>query len=263
MPATEIKLTLFDNSHTFTKEALSKAVLAETDSTQWQFAVFCLVQAIELLLKERLRAEHATLIYADVDKRRNTVTLDQAVSRLKEIAHVQFSPDDLETLKVASHWRNLVVHFEFQFSVQELKSVFGKLFGFLSQFHQTHLGQSIQTYLPDDLWDEAISINEYGKELFGRAQLRIQQENIDSNLVWTCNHCGWESFVIQDDLCLCLVCGHQEGVDQCADCENIFYDSEMEDIYVGNAKGLDASIRLCVFCFEKRQEQDERDFWEP
>ena len=61
-----IKISLLENSHNFVDEALQKAVLAENEPINWKYAIFNLVQSIELLLKERLKREHSILIYQNI-----------------------------------------------------------------------------------------------------------------------------------------------------------------------------------------------------
>src|SRR5713101_893086 len=178
-----LKLTLLENSHSFVNEALSKAILAEKDSHQWQFAIFALVQAIELSLKERLRKEHPVLIFENVDKRKHTVGLEQAAIRLREISNVSITDSDINAIQTAIQWRNLVVHYEFEFSTEKLKPVFAKLLGFLTEFHKSHLGVDLADHVNGGNWKEAIAIDDYAKALFERAQKRIKKEHIDRDLI--------------------------------------------------------------------------------
>ena len=85
-------------------EALSRAILAEKDSTQWKYAILNLVQAIELSLKELLRRQHPSLIYKDVDKQTETVSLKFARSRLEQIAGIKFEKTDLDSIQTASEY---------------------------------------------------------------------------------------------------------------------------------------------------------------
>jgi hypothetical protein len=70
MPSTEsVSLSLLENSHAFAKEAVSKAIAAQYDARQWQFAVLSLVQSAELSLKAALKAIHPVLVYENVPRR--------------------------------------------------------------------------------------------------------------------------------------------------------------------------------------------------
>ncbi len=82
---TQLTLSLQQNAVSFLAEALAKAVLAEKEVSEWKFALFNLVQSIELSLKERLRKEHPLLIYADIDKPKLSVSLERALARLARV----------------------------------------------------------------------------------------------------------------------------------------------------------------------------------
>lgn len=194
----EIKLSLLENAHCFIVEAVSKAILAQRDSIHWKYAILNLVQAIELSLKELLLRQHPALIYKDIDKPYKTVSLEFAQLRLEKIGGVMFDDADVDLIKKASEYRNQIVHYKFAFKETDLKLVFAKLLGFLQQFHTSHFEQSLNKIIPCREWHEVLVILEWAQELFLRAQVRFNDEQIDSNLIWVCRHCCWESFVVQD-----------------------------------------------------------------
>jgi hypothetical protein len=254
-----LNLNLIQNSYSFVNEALSKAVLAEKDFRHWQFAVFALVQAIELTLKEKLRREHSALIFKNVDDRRQTVTIDQAASRLRELAKVSITETDLASIRTAVQWRNLIVHYEFDFSIDTLKPVFARLLGFLVDFNKAHLGEFLADHVSTELWKEAASIADYAAELFDRAKSRFKQEKIQSALIWVCPRCGYESFVIQDNLDTCYVCNFQEAVVACEHCDVSFFSHEVHQLITLNGRDEEVSTILCDACYEKEQRiQDDR-----
>jgi len=185
----QIKLTLLDNAHSFIQEALEKAVLAEKDEKQWKFAIFNLVQAIELLLKERLRQEHRILIFKNIDNPQITVSIEQAIARLKNIANVELNQTDVEDLAKAIEWRNQIVHYEFDFKTVELKLRFAKLLGLAAHFHDRFLGKPLDRIVSEGVWAEAVSILEYGQELFARAEDKFLAKNIEPTLVMDCRRC--------------------------------------------------------------------------
>lgn len=49
-----LKLNVLENSQAFLIEAVSKAIVAENDARNWQFAILNLVQSLELSLKSIL-----------------------------------------------------------------------------------------------------------------------------------------------------------------------------------------------------------------
>ncbi len=107
MATSTLKLSLVENSHTFMAEAARKAIAARDDIGQWQFAILNLVQAVELSLKELLRRQHPVLIFSDVGSPRNTVSLEQALTRIQNplIGGITIPPDEKLKIKKAAELR--------------------------------------------------------------------------------------------------------------------------------------------------------------
>jgi hypothetical protein len=258
-----LNLTLIQNSHSFVNEALAKAILAESEASQWQFAIFALVQSIELALKERLRRERPSLIFKNVDDRRQTVTIEQAANRLRDIAKVAITEADLSAIRTATQWRNLVVHYEFEFSIEVLKPVFARLLGFLTDFYQSHLGLFLADHVRDENWREAVSITDYGAELSNRAKLRFQSEKIDAQFVWTCPRCGNDTFVIQDNVNTCYVCNFQDVVAECENCGELFFHSDLHEVITLAFRDRETRKLLRDKCYEEHQWRESERFYDP
>jgi RNase P subunit RPR2 len=141
------------------------------------------------------------------------------------------------------------LHFEFALSVAELKPAFAKLLGFIIHFHREHLDESLSSVIHNDLWSEAIKVQDYGQELFSRAQARLSKEKIDNNLVWVCLKCGWEAFVIQDDINTCYVCATQEDVVECDSCHELEYAANTEATSSGS-EAEDYELVVCRGCID-------------
>lgn len=250
-------ISLIDNANGFFGEAVEKAVLAESIPLQWKYAILFLVQAIELSLKERLRQEHEVLIYADVDKRKHTVSLSQCLERLAGISAVSISAEDRQAVHTAMDWRNHLVHHQFAFDVTTLKPVFARLLGFYYAFSREHLNQDVFESLSQQMRDEALAIKEYGDAIFERVRERIAEEGIESRWVWTCRSCGWDAFVVEDDINKCYQCGREDPVVCCEDCSEPFFLDEMKEVYIGNYKRLHAHVHVCSECAKKRDRVDD------
>ena len=104
-----MRMSLLENAYDFLNEALRSAERAGTDPQAWKFAVLHVVQAIELLLKARLEAEHHVLIYEDVDRRTKTVSLDRAVERITGAAGINLTRREVRSIAKARKWRDAIV----------------------------------------------------------------------------------------------------------------------------------------------------------
>jgi predicted RNA-binding Zn-ribbon protein involved in translation (DUF1610 family) len=232
-PANILTLTLLENSYSFLSEALHKAIEAESEPGQWKFAIFNLIQAIELSLKEKLAREHRLLVFQNVDKREQTVNLWGALLRLRDGCELSLSRVDVDTIKSAAEWRNQIVHSEFSLNTAELKPAFAKLVGFMADFHGRFLDDNLKGAIPKELWQKAVSIRDYGEELFHRANEQLAREKIHSSNVWPCLTCGWKAFVIQGSQNKCYVCGHAENIVRCDECGGLEYASQMSALPTG------------------------------
>jgi hypothetical protein len=152
----QLKLTLQENCFSFLNHSLSQAIIAEKSQENWKYAILNLVQAIELALKELLKKEHPILIFKNIDNPTETVSLQFAVARLQKISKIIFDKDDLDTISLASKYRNEIVHYEFSFKIEEIKLIYAKLIGFLQSFTNKYFKKDLNEIFQSDLWEEAL-----------------------------------------------------------------------------------------------------------
>jgi hypothetical protein len=252
-----LRMSLLENSESFFHEALLKAVQAESHPDKWKFAILLLVQAIETSLKERLRRTQEILIYSNIDKPKHTVDLRLAIDRLEKISKVDFKVSDKKYINTASELRNQIVHFEFDLSIEQIKSNFVSLVGFYSSFCQAQLNTDMVNNLPEDLHEELLNLDSYVDELEARAEERIKKEDIDPDHVWECPACNKFTFVIEDGTDSCYVCGYEEPVYECEGCSSFVLEEYIEDVDCGNMKGLENWKKICKDCIDKSEHQED------
>lgn len=245
----DIKLSLLENAHNFLNHSLSQAIVAEEYPENWKYAILHLVQAIELSLKELLRREHPVLIYKNIDKPKETVSLNYAAGRLQKICNIKFEKDDMDTLTLASNYRNQIVHYEFSFKQEEIKPIYAKLLGFLQSFNTEHFKANLDDIIEGDVWKEAVNIIEYAEELYKRAEELFESEGIDYSLILECRRCYQHAFVFQDNINKCYVCGYVDEVQSCTSCKNYFYKDQLEPI------SEDYGELLCEQCLKYLSDQ--------
>jgi hypothetical protein len=161
----KLKMSLLDNAYDSVNESLRLAERAETSERAWKFAILNLVQAIELLLKERLYRENSLFIYDNIDRPHNTVSLQLALQRIQRVG-IAIDAKDIETIEKAREWRNLILHYEFELFINDIKSVYALLFEFAHSFHHNHLGGELHQHIEDELWHKEASLMEYFRQKF-------------------------------------------------------------------------------------------------
>lgn len=149
-----VRMTLLENSYDFLNESLAASERAEEQPKALKFAVLHIVQAIELLLKARLQAEHPSLVYENVDRRGKTVSLHQAVARIVGTTVIHLSSKEQRAIRKATEWRDAIVHHEFELPEYQVESVYTQLFEFISSFHNDHttFGE-LHRHIDPSLWN--------------------------------------------------------------------------------------------------------------
>lgn len=227
---TRLTLNLEQNAASFAEEALSNAVVADENPARWKFSIMALVQSIELSLKEILRREHPALIHINVDKPGKTVGIELATHRLKNICKIEISKDDNAAIKAAVKARNNIVHHQVDESVDELKLLFSRLLAFLNHFHDRHIDTPLHDKIDDRLWRSGVKIQEYGQEVFSRAQEQMAEDEIDEDCLIECPMCGWKALCAYDPKQdTCYVCGWIESVRVCSRCNEVMLEGEHEE----------------------------------
>ncbi|WP_233423285.1 hypothetical protein, partial [Vibrio metoecus] len=255
------KMSLLENSLSFFREALEQAIKAESNDEKWKFAVLIQIQAIETILKKRLSLEHKVFVYTDIDKCGHTVNLKQSIERLKKIAGVTLIESDHKTIEAAAELRNKIVHFDFEYSVEQVKSQFIRLVGFYIEFSNKHLDIHVVDSLSDNLKEELFKLRDYVAELKNRANTQIEAQDIPTNQIWTCPLCKQDTFVILNGQDRCYVCGHTEVISECEQCGQLEFEQDMHDYDFGNMKGWENIKQLCSECWDKLETECNEEFW--
>jgi HEPN domain-containing protein len=160
-------MNLLENAYDFLNEALRSSERAGQDPQAWKFAVFHAVQAIELLLKARLQAEHPVLIYENVDRPPKTLSLARAVDRIAGAARIELSHGEQRSILRAQKWRDEIVHYEFEISVFDVKAVFVELYEFLERFHNDHTDfGELHSKIEESLWPKEAELIEFFRREF-------------------------------------------------------------------------------------------------
>lgn len=159
-------MSLRENAYDFLNESIRSAGRASDQPSAWKFAVLNIVQAIELFLKARLYEANPVLVFENVDRPKRTVSLSQAVSRIKSAAGIHLSPREERSIRKAQQWRDQIIHHEFEFSAYEVESVYVQLFEFLVHFHdeRTNFGPLHNQIDPELLPIEAELIEFFRRE---------------------------------------------------------------------------------------------------
>lgn len=254
-PRTELKFNLLENGIDFIRSGIERYFLRDTAGARdHKYAVLHIFAGVLLLLKERLRKAHPSLIFKrveDVAKEFSkddvkTVTFDEAVERLRNCANVDIPANQLAALRTAQRIRNQLEHYEVSLDLKQTQAVVGRLCEFAYFFMRDHLNESLGQHLKGEVWHRVVELRGIARKLeeerleewreraskyakIPKSRLRHMKESIEpyhpkhnpnpEEVRW-CSECGSENVVITEDrdIAVCANCRDVSEVTSCTRC---------------------------------------------
>lgn len=210
----KIEFDLLGNAEDSLKRALELIAWGDEqdEARRLKQAVQSVAHAIELLLKERLRRLHPSLIWENVDKypslNARTVGTDLAVIRLQAIGGVLFAAFDVELLRSLRATRNAIEHFEWVTTKPEADAIVGRALEFAFHFSRAELSIEYLDYVAykDGTYHELLSANpEFGRAVWRRKKHMEISTHAHGEL---CSFCRAKA--VDATTRACRLCGHWE-----------------------------------------------------
>ncbi|MBI5953307.1 MAG: hypothetical protein HY865_16755 [Chloroflexi bacterium] len=234
--AKHLKFNLLENAIDSLQQGIGFALKDHPTQSELKLSVLLVAQSVELLLKERLKREHWSLIYTKVEQagssNANTVTINESIKRLEQIARVNLSEEEVETIFLLSDIRNRIQHYEIEITFEEVLGKHHAAIAFITRFLKEEFASDIRDYFEQDDIQKLISIDEALKTLQELAQQNIEKirhENMPSRpkerLTWqfeiiTCPEC-WQDYYIfsaESHISECQLCKYEGGFVKCDRC---------------------------------------------
>ncbi|ABC82997.1 hypothetical protein [Anaeromyxobacter dehalogenans] len=247
-----LKLSLLSNGIDFIQSGIEHFFLKDDpDPRSHKYAILHLFAGVLLLLKERLRQEHWSLIFKDVaragESDAKTVDFDEALQRLKSCSKIRISDRDAKLLRKAQLLRNRLEHYEFELNLQESQNLIGRLSEFTYLFLRDNLATDLERHLSPEVWERLRDLREIARrleqerheawlrrtakyrELSSEDLIAIREElepyhpkhNPDPVDAQWCDSCGTESLVcVENGIAVCTnpECRAIETVGECMRC---------------------------------------------
>lgn len=206
----EIAFELIENAIDSVSHAIELMAWEDISDERSRFkqATLSVAHGVELLLKERLRQVHPSLVWDDVDKYprldARTVGVDKAIHRLKSIGAVSFNEYDEDLIKSLRNTRNAIEHFSWQTTKQEASIIIGRALSFAVHFAKKELGYDFEfKFARDDTWTQLISNSKSFVEAHAK---RHSLESPSEALNYPCDFCN--AITISKHGGACSICGH-------------------------------------------------------
>jgi hypothetical protein len=173
-PAHELKLNLLNNGLDFIQMGVRFFLHDDPDPVSHKYAILHLFSGLVLLLKERLRREHPSLIFKEVKEagkpNAKTVDFDEVITRLEACASVAFDDKAKRTLRTAQGLRNLIEHYELTIDVRQAQAVIGDISELTCLFLRDELGVRLEDHVEVEVWERMQDLQ--------RISARIKEEEI-------------------------------------------------------------------------------------
>jgi len=254
----KITLDLLSNA----KDSLAHAVTHLTDAGddvpgRWKIAIREVAHVIELLLKERLRKAHPSLIWSKVDEYpaldARTVGTGLAATRLTKMCGIAFSKSAIDTLDACRKLRNRIEHYEFQVEEGEARGIVGRMLSFIFTFSKRHLDLDLEEeFRKDARWKSLIDLVEFRE---AQSSAIVAQFKEDGTNATQCESCGEPTFNLDAEEC--QLCGHQDSEVECESCKDLVWASDTET--VGDGEEYEAT--LCKNCIRSDADDARYDEW--
>jgi hypothetical protein len=220
-----------------------------------KYAVLHLHSGIEIILKERLRREHWSLIFEkpeDATKEKYetgdffSVSWNTCLKRLGGICEIEISEQDINALNKLKNKRNRLEHFGIVDNEYAVKASTVPALTFVNDFINGEIGQESMTDNEQHLLHlirEGLS----GFTDFVNKRMQIIKADLESfeGSVVTCPDCSQDTWTIDAEL-KCLFCGHQQLELESA--INEFVENVLGIDWHSIARGADSPVYQCPGC---------------
>lgn len=208
----KLELDLLDNGLDFIIEGLKPATRIWGESlsdVKWKYSVLNIFSGIELILKEKLKREHWSLIFQDVSSANSqkliqgdfiSVSHSDVIKRLKEICNVSINDNPIDALRKL---RNKFEHFEINITIDECKQIIAtalrEVLIFIDSYILT-LANEIQIKKIEQIKSMLFEFDTFVSNQLTKYQNAINGIiNSNSGKLVHCKECNNESFIIYKD----------------------------------------------------------------
>ncbi|OAB27373.1 hypothetical protein [Paenibacillus macquariensis] len=249
----DVKFELFENGLNFVVSALGY-LNEPIQPSDLKYAILHLSSGIELILKERLRREHWTLLFNKLDKasyqdynngKFTSATFNECITRLIHICEVDISQQNKNHLNSLRDKRNRFEHFGIVDTSEALKATAADALNFLIDFINNELEDELDN-------DDMVVIREEVLKFDAFVHQRwkaIGDPLAKAFLVVTCPRCLQDAADLSDGL-HCLFCGYKN--DDPEDVANEYVSEVLrESKYAIVTQGGEWPIYSCPNCYSE------------
>ncbi len=207
----KIEFDLFANGTDSINHAIELAAWtgSQPEPRRLKQAIQSVAHGAELMLKERVKRIHPSLLWENVDRYPNlnarTITAEGAMARLANIGGLCFDQEDIELIRSLRATRNAIEHHVWTTTKQEADAIVGRSLEFVFRFTKAELEYDFFGYRgrKDDALQSLLSSNQ---TLAAAMEKRLAAHIEGSDLIEICTNCRGKA--VDPTTGACRLCGH-------------------------------------------------------
>lgn len=263
----DIKYDMLENGLDFVTSGI-RHIINDKSANSIKYAIIHLAAGVELILKDRLRKEHWSLIFDNINAAKlelltsgdfRSVDFEAILSRLQNICGVELHEKHIAALRQLRKERNKIEHFELSINIPAIKSLASKVLSILLsyvnvQFESDELSDTAKEFIVE-LRTMPVKFNEFAK--LRNAQIKqVIEDAQKKGEVEICPTCRQSALILYDGI-ECAFCGYTDIPQVVAElyAENILGASR----YLTMTDGGEFPVMDCIHCGESDTFVDKGD----
>lgn len=214
-----MKYDLFENGLDFILSGLEHLGRKPLTKRDYKFGILHLAAGIELILKERLRREHWSLLFENVDKANaaamasgdfKSVMFESLVDRLAGVAKVTIAKHEFQAIDDLRKRRNKVQHLHITETSEVIESLAARAVGFALDFIENELSPKKMSAEEADAFgeikDKLKDFEAFVAKRLDYLKLILEKAEKDGATTVECVRCLQSALVIDGDEPKCHFC---------------------------------------------------------
>lgn len=238
------------------------------DGKNTKYAVLHVWSGILLILKERIRQEHWSLLFSDQNKASmpafssgdfQGVNYEPIIKILKNICSVQLTQDSIDKLDKLRRARNKVEHFTFELSPDAFKSIVAAALEFIIEFIDEQLDSSTFDKEEKELLIKLTGLsNDF--EIYVNKRIITVKRSLAKycGIIVPCTVCGRRTAIRKNDVYKCKFCLEISG--DFSQIANSYVEDVLEiSSFLAYKDGGEFPVYICFDCGEESLVPEDKD----
>jgi hypothetical protein len=256
----EVRFTLLENGLDFILSALEH-ISDNPSDRELKYAILHLSSGVELVLKERLKQEHWSLVFEKIEKVNKqsyeagefeSVRIDTCIDRLNGICGLSFRPEHKEALKHLRNKRNKLEHFSSVDSTDAMKSATAKVLSIVLDFIVKNLSpkkfNKTEIRIFKEIKSKVMELEDFAKHRMETLKGELGEKSKDCYII-QCPACYQEALILGDGDPKCLFCFYEDEPNKVA---NEYLETiQNESSYIAVTQGGEYPLYQCPSCSEE------------